>query len=188
MIHAYCDGLCEPRNPGGYGAWGVVIEKVEISAREGEHREVVERAHGVLGWGVTNNMAEYTSAIEAVKLANKMFPGLSKVLLGDSQLVIRQINGQYAVRSERIAPLHRTLSEEMRRDRGTWTAKWIPREENAAADEESRKAVVEAIGKWPERGRLVDVPGIIHLAADEYIAHNVAPKRLAGQANLERFG
>jgi len=143
-VIVYFDGLCEPKNPGGYGAFGFVIE------REGA---VVKSGSGVIGWGTTNNVAEYTGAIESVKVANEMFPDQTKILRGDSQLVIRQVNGEYAVRSPRIIPLFSELKKHL--SKSSWRAEWVPREQNEKADNETRDAVWKAIGKYPVRGRLL---------------------------------
>ncbi len=84
------------------------------------------------------------------------FPGRPKRLLGDFQLVVRQVQGAYAVLAPRILPLYASLLEELRRDTMR-TVRWVPREENGQADLESRQGVWDALKKWPERGRLVNL-------------------------------
>ena len=52
----------------------------------------------------TNNVAEYTSLIKALEAAaQKGSEQLS--VFSDSELLVRQINGQYKVKSEQIKPL-----------------------------------------------------------------------------------
>jgi len=99
------DGLCQPRNPGGIACYGWV------ACRDGER--IGE------GWGeaargpvATNNLAEYRAVIAALEWLLAEGLAEERVLVrSDSQLLIRQIQGQYAVRSERILPLNRRVRE-----------------------------------------------------------------------------
>jgi len=54
-------------------------------------------------------------------------------------LVVRQINGEYKVKSEKIIPLFNVAKELLSRFRRV-EVKWIPREENSYADLMTRKA------------------------------------------------
>ena len=62
---------------------------------------------------------------------------------GDSQLVIRQMIGQYAVRANQIIPLHRR-ARELAQQVGVDRWRWVPREQNYEADHLSRIAYAEA--------------------------------------------
>ena len=56
----------------------------------------------------TNNIAEYQSAILGIKKAKEL--GATEVqLIMDSQLVIRQLEGKYAVTKVHLQPLHKEL-------------------------------------------------------------------------------
>ncbi len=104
----YFDGLAEPGggsliinidgasrgNPGEAGA-GVIIKD--------EDGRVLKRLKKYLGI-TTNNMAEYRALIIALKAAKGMRCGKVRVF-SDSELVVRQINGEYAVRNEGLRPL-----------------------------------------------------------------------------------
>lgn len=58
----------------------------------------------------TNNVAEYTAAIEGLKMAHEL--GATRVLLrSDSQLLINQITGRYRVKTQHLVPLHRQVRE-----------------------------------------------------------------------------
>lgn len=58
----------------------------------------------------TNNIAEYTAVIEAIRKAKEMgFDDLEVFL--DSQLVERQVKGQYKVKSQDLMPLFENLIE-----------------------------------------------------------------------------
>jgi ribonuclease HI len=57
----------------------------------------------------TNNFAEYTAVIEALKVCTE--GGAKSVIVrADSQLMVRQMTGEYRVKSEIIAPLHKELT------------------------------------------------------------------------------
>lgn len=143
-VVCYADGLAEPTNPG-LGSWGFVIT-------DGQGR-VLTRGRGFGGYRVSNNAMEYTAATRCVQKANSLYPKHAKVLRSDSQLVIRQATGEYAVRSPNILPYYEDL---MRVLDATWSLEWVPREQNELADHESREGFWETVRKWPERGRLLD--------------------------------
>lgn len=80
----------------------------------------------------TNNVAEYTSLVKALEAA-KQIGAEQLMLFSDSELLVRQINGQYKVKSEQIRPLFRQavdLLDEFK----NWKVRHIPREKNKEAD------------------------------------------------------
>ena len=130
-------------NPGP-AAWGVVVMDAEGRAREG--------FAGVIG-RATNNVAEYTGLLEALALA--VDRGASDVeLLADSELVVKQVRGEYKVRHPDLIPLH---AEAMRMIRGFGRFKigHVPREKNKIADKLVNRALntIEA-GSEGSSGRL----------------------------------
>lgn len=92
----------------------------------------------------TNNVAEYQGAIAALEyLRRRGFAG-PVVVLGDSELLIRQMRGEYEVRSDRLRPYHthlRALADAL----GEVRFDWIPREENARADALSKQGILAAV-------------------------------------------
>ncbi len=87
----------------------------------------------------TNNIAEYTALIEGLSLAAQR--GVQKLnIFSDSELVVRQMNGEYQVRSQELRKLH----EKARR---LWdqfeqvTIQHIPREQNQRADTLANQAL-----------------------------------------------
>ena len=90
----------------------------------------------------TNNVAEYSAAIQALeRLRGLGYIGAVEVY-GDSQLVIRQMNGEYQVRADHLRSYH----EWLRKLAGSfvsvsWT--WVPREQNGRADALSKQAIAE---------------------------------------------
>ena len=80
----------------------------------------------------TNNVAEYTSLLKALEAA-KNIGAEQLTVFSDSELLVRQINGQYKVKSEQIRPLFRqavNLLGEFKK----WKVRHISREKNKEAD------------------------------------------------------
>jgi len=82
--------------------------------------------------GMTNNEAEYEALILGLKLAlARADPAVT--LLTDSQVVVGQMAGQFAVRDRKLAPRHEQASRLLARlPRATLI--FIPRERNRLAD------------------------------------------------------
>jgi ribonuclease HI len=103
-----------------------------------ENGKVICELFGNLG-RKTNNFAEYSAAIAALKFAKEN--GYAKVLLkGDSQLVISQIKGDYKVKSADLVGLYREVMELIRGFESVELVH-VPREENSEADALSNKAM-----------------------------------------------
>lgn len=127
-MHAtvWFDGCCLG-NPGPMGAGAVVQADRE--------RKVLSRAFG-LG---TNNQAEYHGLILGLRHASGM--GADTVTVhGDSQLVLRQLDGQYAVKSPGLKALHAEARVLLARFAKVELA-WVPREQNGEADAAARAAL-----------------------------------------------
>ncbi|NTX12652.1 ribonuclease HI family protein [Myxococcus sp. CA056] len=129
-VRVYSDGAARG-NPGPAGAGAVVTDP------EGH---VVARLGRFLGTQ-TNNSAEYQGLLLGLKHAKSM--GAREVdVYADSELLIRQLGGQYQVKSMTLRPLF----EEARRLLGLFTKvklHHIPRAKNAEADEMSNRAIDE---------------------------------------------
>ncbi len=81
----------------------------------------------------TNNQAEYLALILGLKeCVNRGVTSLE--VCGDSELVIRQLTGEYQVKHKKLKPLHKVASELVAALPSRPRFKWIPREENTAAD------------------------------------------------------
>jgi ribonuclease HI len=127
----YSDGASR-NNPGEAGAGVYIMEG-------GKPRHRIARYLGL----TTNNIAEYTAAIIGLEYAVQA--GASKVgLLADSELLIKQLNGQYKVRNEGLKPLHQKVRELIAKI-GLVEVKYIPREMNKEADALANKAIDEKI-------------------------------------------
>ena len=86
----------------------------------------------------TNNQAEYRAVIAALEKALKM--GVREVeLKADSELVVKQLKGEYRVKRVTLKPLY----ERVRQLQGKLellTVRHIPREQNAEADNLANRA------------------------------------------------
>jgi len=142
MITLYFDGLCRPRNPGGVATYGYVIYK------DGKK---VKKGYGVVGsgTGMTNNVAEYSALKYAAEWVRENCCEDEIVIRGDSLLVIHQMIGTWQIKSEtskKFVPEIRRLLEG-RKTRYVW----IPREQNAEADQLSNVAYSQAGGEPTDR-------------------------------------
>lgn len=138
MIIVHFDGLAEPRNPGGVAVYGFTIKR----GNEHLHAEFGLAAKPFTK-EATNNVAEYGGLIMALSWLLKAGLRCAPVrCFGDSQLVVRQLSGEYDVRSERIAPLHQKLKR-LTVQFPDLTVDWIPREENTAADALTKQGYIE---------------------------------------------
>lgn len=91
-----------------------------------------------IGWA-TNNQAEYKAIIAALETAIGL--GVRQVELNsDSELVVRQINGQYRVKKEALKLLYQRVKELQGRLEG-FTIRHIPRQQNKEADRLANRAL-----------------------------------------------
>jgi len=92
----------------------------------------------------TNNVAEYRAVLLGIQLAREA--GAREVeIVNDSELVARQIGGQYKVKHAGLRPLFIETMRELREfDR--WTVRNVRRESNERADELVNQALDEVLG------------------------------------------
>jgi len=131
-LRIYVDG-CSRGNPGPAGIGYLIFdEDGRLLSKKWKHVGVR-----------TNNEAEYLAAIEALREALSL--GASELeLLSDSELLVKQVRGEYAVRSSRLAPLH----EELMRLVGSFekfAAMHIERNENREADRLAKLAASSSL-------------------------------------------
>jgi ribonuclease HI len=102
----------------------------------------VLQASGLFLGKRTNNEAEYEAVINALRAAQEL-GARDVVLQTDSELLVRQINGIYRVKNERLAQLHeqaRSIMQGFRR----LDVRHVRREFNADADAEANRAIDRA--------------------------------------------
>ncbi len=110
-------------NPGPAGA-GVVI-------RDDAGRRVFEA--GFFLGRQTNNAAEYIALVRALEKARTLDAENVKVL-SDSELLVRQVTGEYRVKSPSLAPLFEQVQLQLLKI-SCWQVQHIRREQNQRADE-----------------------------------------------------
>jgi ribonuclease HI len=81
----------------------------------------------------TNNEAEYTALIRGIEIARA--EGATELeLIGDSELIVRQVLGDYRVKKEELRPLNAAVHRELA-ELDSWSIRHVRREQNARADE-----------------------------------------------------
>lgn len=144
IINVHIDGASR-NNPGNAGA-GILIE-------DGAGVVIAELKE-YLGI-TTNNEAEYKALIIALNYFNKITVSgnIDKIaFFSDSQLLVKQMNGEYSVKSPNILPLYteaKKILKNMQSGAGsgklTCSFTHIPRELNKQADRLANLAIDEAL-------------------------------------------
>jgi ribonuclease HI len=92
---------------------------------------VVEQLGEPIG-ETTNNVAEYRALLRGLERARAL--GADEVeVVGDSELVAKQVNGQYKVKHAGLKPLHAEALRALA-GFGCWRVRTVPRAQNADAD------------------------------------------------------
>ncbi len=84
----------------------------------------------------TNNEAEYKALIKGLKESHKLNI-LSIVIYSDSELIVKQINGEYKVKNERMQVLNNKAISLLGKF-NRWSISHIPRDKNSVADKLSK--------------------------------------------------
>ncbi|MHC4482176.1 MAG: phosphoribosylglycinamide formyltransferase [Planctomycetota bacterium] len=87
----------------------------------------------------TNNVAEYTAVCKALEAA-KQIGARSLAIFSDSELLVKQINGEYKVKSEQIRPLFRQIVN-LLDGFENWKVQHITRDKNKEADKLVNRAL-----------------------------------------------
>jgi ribonuclease HI len=128
----YTDGAARG-NPGPAGAGAVILNP---------DGHIVAKLGKFLG-DSTNNVAEYMGLILGLKRAKAM--GIKELeVYSDSELLVKQLAGEYQVKAEHLRPLH----DEAKALLGAFSwiqLRHIEREQNAQADAMSNRAIDERL-------------------------------------------
>lgn len=129
LVQIYTDGAARG-NPGPAGI-GIVIKKG--AATLAEISDFIGKA--------TNNVAEYLAFIRGLEEA--LVLGASKAeCFSDSELLVKQIKGEYKVKNEGLIPLHYHAKSLMRKFK-TFSIEHTLREENKHADKLANQGIDE---------------------------------------------
>jgi ribonuclease HI len=124
----YADGAARG-NPGPAAIGAVVFDD------DGEPVAEVSQAIGE----ATNNVAEYKALIAGLEAAARFAPRKLTVRL-DSELLVRQLNGEYRVKAANLKPLYRKVQELLGRF-PIVTVEHVPRQRNEWADRLANQAL-----------------------------------------------
>ncbi len=103
IYRLYTDG-CSKGNPG-HAAGGIVI----ISPED----KVILKKKIYIGDKFTNNEAEYIALLEGIITSQKR--GIKKIIISsDSQLVLRQLKGEYKVKKQHLKLFHQKIMEKLK--------------------------------------------------------------------------
>lgn len=145
----------EPTNPNGsiglgailYDAPNCILSKSNIALGDGSsvifrYGKCIHR--GEHGFEQTsNNVAEYLSALRLIKfLAGEGMQNENILLCGDSQLVIKQMNGEWGMNGGIYIRYAQMLQENIKPFTNL-DFMWIPRELNSIADALSKSQMIE---------------------------------------------
>jgi ribonuclease HI len=133
IVRAWFDGACWP-NPGGHGGYGALVKR---------HGQVIYSKAVYLGRGphISNNVAEYAGVIAVLRFL--LQEGIQwATVYGDSQMVIKQLNGVIKARHGIYLPSYRE-ARELRERLPNVRLVWVSRGQNIEADRLSKEALKE---------------------------------------------
>jgi ribonuclease HI len=101
---------------------------------------IAERAETI--GAATNNVAEYRALLLGIELAREL-GGEEVEFIGDSQLIVRQVRGEYKVKDAGLKPLHREALAALETFE-SWSIRDVRRAHNERADELLNEALDSA--------------------------------------------
>ena len=113
---------------GARGNPGPAAIGVVISRPDGEVIDELAERIGV----ATNNVAEYRAVLRALERAAEL-GGTELEIIGDSELIARQLNGIYKVKHPAMKPLYEQATAALA-GFDSWGIRTVPRARNARAD------------------------------------------------------
>lgn len=113
---------------GARGNPGPAAVGVVVSDTNGEDVAAVGEPIG----NATNNVAEYRALIRGIELG-KANGGTELQIYGDSELVVKQISGEYRVKDVNLKPLHAAARSALA-ELDAWSFDHVRREQNSGAD------------------------------------------------------
>jgi ribonuclease HI len=133
-VRVFIDGAARG-NPGPAGLGAIFMDA---------NGEVLASVYRYLG-ETTNNVAEYRALLAALEEAQRRGYRQLKIHT-DSQLMQRQLIGQYRVRTPHLLPLFREALQRLTHLE-KYEILYVPREENREADRLANRAIDERFGR-----------------------------------------
>jgi ribonuclease HI len=134
LLNVFTDGASRG-NPGHAGIGGII---------EDEKGAILDEWNDYLGI-CTNNVAEYRALLSSLPRLLSLNPSGVRFHL-DSELVVRQLNGQYKVKDAKMKELY----DEVRRQIGRFPGvsfRHVTRDKNSRADQLANEAIDRALLK-----------------------------------------
>jgi len=134
ILNAFTDGASR-NNPGEAGI-GIVIKN--------EQGKILLEKKQYLGVA-TNNVAEYTALIRCIEavIESKTFSCSTFIAHTDSELMARQLKGEYKVKDPELKKLFQKVQLLLASANFSFTIKHIPRSQNKEADRLANIAINE---------------------------------------------
>lgn len=127
----YTDGACEFDNdykPINAGIGGLIKKENKVIHSFAENVGVK-----------TNNESEYLALIKGIKLCHELKINTVSIY-ADSELIVKQINGEYKVKNERMAVLNKETHLQLSK-LDSWDISHVLRDKNSEADELSKEGL-----------------------------------------------
>jgi tryptophan 2,3-dioxygenase len=137
---------------GARGNPGPAAAAAVLSAPGGE--ELAEAAERI--GTATNNVAEYRALLLGLAKAREL--GATEVeVVNDSELIAKQVTGEYRVKNADLKPLHAEALDALRGFE-RWSIRSVPRAQNAGADKLVNQALDAGVGGGPIDGPVAAAP------------------------------
>ena len=142
-------------NPHGPCGYGFHIERTDDGTRD-----ILVQGSVYGGMNRSSNEMEYEGLIEGLIWATRL--DLTHLTVsGDSQLIIRQLTGEYSIKNHRLKRLNKKVKELLSDPSSQVTYRHIPRNENQVADGLANVAIESRMNvttcNWPNINKLMKV-------------------------------
>jgi len=142
----YCDAAVDNL----YRGSGVaVVVRLAAASQAQPASRIIATASRFLG-GMTNNEAEYEAFILGLQFAIQRRDRMP-IVLSDSQIVIGQVAGCFAVRDRKLQPRH-TRARRLLAQLPEATVVFVPRERNLIADALAKETLAEGLAGLESSG------------------------------------
>lgn len=141
LVSIYVDASCDNNSKYKFMGIGIAVFINDIRAEQYDVSEM-------LGTNGTNNIAEWGAFLKGTEVAHSLsqeYPDASIRIYGDSQLVVKQLYGEYRIKNDIFLGYYtscKQISSEIQNFKGYF---WIPRTKNREADVLSTTCVKEFI-------------------------------------------
>lgn len=136
VYSGYFDGACAPQNPGGHIGIGCVIGfNKKIVHRISDYKAAApENSNNLAEYMALNRLLDYFIAVGATTK--------NITICGDSMLVIRQMQGDWRIKEGAYVQTAYICKGKVKLFEKL-SFKWIPREQNSAADKMSNSELIK---------------------------------------------